>query len=259
MEFKDQLKKLRTKKNVTQEALGNAIHVSRSAVAKWETGLGLPNEDSVLALCEYFSVARSELFPDAETQEIMVAKNRKIRKHGRVIAILSALLSVVLFLVCVFQGVRLYDKKQETETLKTLFPTVTELYLEPKTEIITNNLTFKTESPPFRNEAYELPYDEWTEIYFEVIGDQRLFKKAYSLTPEFDGFEAFHLHHIKTFYHVDGDNGQQRMIYSIFIRAKNENVSEVSLTDIVFIYFPNGVLTEKSCVNQAVSLPVRIV
>ncbi len=259
MEFKDKLKKLRTEKSVTQEELGNAIHVSRSAVAKWEAGLGFPSEDSALALCEYFSVARSELFPHAETQKIMVAKNQKIRKHGRVIAILSALLSVVLIFICVFQGVQRYEKREEIKTLKTLCPTVTELYFEPKTEIITNNLTFNTESPLFRNEAYELPYDEWTEVYFEVVADQRLFQKAYSLTPEFDGFESFHLHHVKTFYHVDGDNGRQRMIYSVFIRAKDESVSELSLTDIVFVYLPNGVLTEKDCINQAVSLPVRIV
>lgn len=38
MEFKDKLKKLRTEKGISQQALADAIHISRSAVAKWENG-----------------------------------------------------------------------------------------------------------------------------------------------------------------------------------------------------------------------------
>ena len=36
MEFKDQLKNYRTARGISQQALADAIFVSRSAVAKWE-------------------------------------------------------------------------------------------------------------------------------------------------------------------------------------------------------------------------------
>lgn len=64
MEFKDRLKELRKQRDITQETLGRAIHVSRSAIAKWEAGLGIPSEDSIEALCAYFEVERMSLLPD---------------------------------------------------------------------------------------------------------------------------------------------------------------------------------------------------
>ena len=42
------LKELRNKKNISQEELGIIVHVSRSSIAKYENGLGLPSgEDFV--------------------------------------------------------------------------------------------------------------------------------------------------------------------------------------------------------------------
>ena len=75
MEFKDKLKSLREEKKLTQEALGNAIYVSRSAIAKWEAGLGLPSETSIDALCDFFGVDRLELFPNAKAENLLVNKN----------------------------------------------------------------------------------------------------------------------------------------------------------------------------------------
>ena len=54
MEFKDNLKKLRTEKGLTQAQLAEAIFVSRSTVAKWENGLGLPSVESMALLEAFF-------------------------------------------------------------------------------------------------------------------------------------------------------------------------------------------------------------
>ena len=54
MEFKDKLKRLRKERSVSQQALADAIFVSRSAVAKWENGLGLPSSASSEALAKHF-------------------------------------------------------------------------------------------------------------------------------------------------------------------------------------------------------------
>lgn len=61
MKFKNKLKELRLRNNLTQASLADIIFVSRSTIAKWEAGLGLPNEDSLDDLCNFFDVTREEL------------------------------------------------------------------------------------------------------------------------------------------------------------------------------------------------------
>ncbi len=59
--FKDNLKKLREKNNISQYQLAEEIYISRSAIAKWENGLGMPGEESIKVLCEYFKISEAEL------------------------------------------------------------------------------------------------------------------------------------------------------------------------------------------------------
>ena len=47
MEFSERLKELRSEKGISQAKLAADIHISRSAIAKWENGLGLPNDESL--------------------------------------------------------------------------------------------------------------------------------------------------------------------------------------------------------------------
>ena len=78
MEFKDNLKKLRTEKGLTQAQLAEAIFVSRSTVAKWENGLGLPGVESMALLEAFFGVTR-EALATSEPENVIVKKNRRIR------------------------------------------------------------------------------------------------------------------------------------------------------------------------------------
>lgn len=55
------------------------IFVSRSAVAKWENGLGLPSEESLAALAKFFGVPQA-FFQTDRPEEIVIEKNRKIKK-----------------------------------------------------------------------------------------------------------------------------------------------------------------------------------
>ena len=59
MEFGTRLKELRAEKGVSQAKLAADIHISRSAVAKWENGLGLPNDESLRMLSEPVNPAAS--------------------------------------------------------------------------------------------------------------------------------------------------------------------------------------------------------
>ena len=96
MEFKDHLKRLREEHKISQQGLADAIFVSRSAVAKWENGLGIPNDESYRALLAYFQVTEEQL-PLCEGKDIEEenSENTSVRWILRGIAVTLALLLTV--------------------------------------------------------------------------------------------------------------------------------------------------------------------
>lgn len=99
MEFSEKLKELRSEKGISQAKLATDIHISRSAVAKWENGLGLPSDESLKMLAEYFGVTISELLPDKSNEEILVEKNKTIDKQKKVIIGFSLGCAIGLFVL----------------------------------------------------------------------------------------------------------------------------------------------------------------
>ena len=96
MLFQDTLKELRKKKGISQYDLADALNISRSVIAKWETGLTLPSEESIRLLMDYFNVSREELFKNEETETIIVKKNVSISKMKKLIISLSSALVVLI-------------------------------------------------------------------------------------------------------------------------------------------------------------------
>lgn len=87
MEFSRKLKKLRMEKGISQQNLANMIFVSRSAVAKWENGLGLPSEESVAALADFFGVSQ-EFFKTDRPEMTVIEKNKKKSKNYPALCVL---------------------------------------------------------------------------------------------------------------------------------------------------------------------------
>ena len=85
MEFKENLKQLRLQKGLTQAQLAEKLFVSRSTVAKWENGLGLPNPESMATLEKLFDIVAEEL-ATKEPEGVIVKKNRKLRWIGQIVA-----------------------------------------------------------------------------------------------------------------------------------------------------------------------------
>ena len=77
MEFRENLKRLRKERGLTQAELAEQLFVSRSAVAKWENGLGLPSEETMAALEELFGVPMQEI-ATKEPEAVIVEKNRRL-------------------------------------------------------------------------------------------------------------------------------------------------------------------------------------
>lgn len=84
MEMKDKLKVLRQEKGLTQAQLAEILFVSRSTVAKWENGLGLPNADSMAALETLYGISREDV-ATSEPEAVIVEKNRRLRRFGQVL------------------------------------------------------------------------------------------------------------------------------------------------------------------------------
>lgn len=106
MELKDKLKKLRQDKGLTQAQLAEAIFVSRSTVAKWENGLGLPGPDSMAALEELFGISQEEV-ATTEPETVIVKKNRKLYIIGQValwVGVLAVTALVMLLPFAIHNG-----------------------------------------------------------------------------------------------------------------------------------------------------------
>ena len=102
MEMKDKLKKLRTERGLTQAQLAEVLFVSRSTVAKWENGLGLPGQESLQLLEQLYGISRQEV-STTEPEATIVAKNRQLHTVGQIIGWTVFLLIIILSLIVPIQ------------------------------------------------------------------------------------------------------------------------------------------------------------
>ena len=70
MTFSEKLKKLRREKGITQNELADAIFISRSMIAKYESGLAYPTRENAEKLAIFFDVELSDLFTKDENVQI---------------------------------------------------------------------------------------------------------------------------------------------------------------------------------------------
>lgn len=64
MTFAEKLKSLRKQAKISQEKLSEKLGVSRQAVTKWETGLGIPEIENIRAVSEFFEISIDELLSE---------------------------------------------------------------------------------------------------------------------------------------------------------------------------------------------------
>lgn len=64
MTFADKLQRLRKAKGLSQENIAEKCDVTRQSVSKWETGLGYPETEKLMVLCELLGVSLDYLLRD---------------------------------------------------------------------------------------------------------------------------------------------------------------------------------------------------
>ncbi len=100
MIFSEKLKKLRCERGISQAGLAEALHVSRSAVAKWENGLGMPSKESIAMIAEYFGISEDELVVKEGDH-----KTEKMSEKDKRVIIRAAIISVSLAIVLTIMGI----------------------------------------------------------------------------------------------------------------------------------------------------------
>lgn len=90
--FKDRLKQLRNENHLTQEELANKIHVSRSAICKWELGKGIPSDVNVEGLCDLFNV-KDDWLLDRQDLKTYIEKKRSVDKKIQITSTFGLIVS----------------------------------------------------------------------------------------------------------------------------------------------------------------------
>lgn len=109
-ELGTRIRALRKERGLTQEALAQALEVSRQAVTKWEDGSSLPSTANLFALSGFFGVPLAELTGTPEGAASLpnaasISKKQR-RIHAKVLKIGAWVLlaiSVPVLLICAVQ------------------------------------------------------------------------------------------------------------------------------------------------------------
>ena len=97
--FKDKLKELREKAGLSQEQLASIIYVSRSAIAKWESGNGVPSDVNLKAICDYFCVEEDYLLDREDLKEAISDLDQKQVNLKKIF--FSSIVFIILFCLIV--------------------------------------------------------------------------------------------------------------------------------------------------------------
>ena len=99
--FQDKLKNLRKEKDITQNELAKEIFVSRSLIAKFETGTVFPSREILEKIALYFDVPISELI-DQDEATLVAVEAQDISKKINLVALITILIIAASYSIIVF-------------------------------------------------------------------------------------------------------------------------------------------------------------
>lgn len=80
--FSTQLKKLRTVKNLSQDALSEQLFISRQSISKWENGDATPDLENLIKLAEVLEVSLDELVKGKTPEKIVERVVEKVESKS---------------------------------------------------------------------------------------------------------------------------------------------------------------------------------
>ena len=67
MTLGEKLKEARKQAGLSQEQLAEQLIISRSAISKWESDLGIPDIENLRALAEHLNISMESLLDDSQS------------------------------------------------------------------------------------------------------------------------------------------------------------------------------------------------
>jgi len=100
MEFNKKLQNLRKGRKLTQEQLAQKLHISRTAVSKWENSRGFPNIEALKNISKFFQVPIDQLLSGEELLDAADQdnRNRQIKLINLIFGFLDVILISLIFL-----------------------------------------------------------------------------------------------------------------------------------------------------------------
>lgn len=107
--FSEKLKSLRKEKGLTQEELASKTFISRSLIAKYETGVTYPTKENLEKLALFFNVDIDELIDNTETTcEFVNSKSiaEKINNICLIIVLIVSFFISIFIFIPIFEGIK---------------------------------------------------------------------------------------------------------------------------------------------------------
>lgn len=82
MTLGEKIKALRTRQGITQEAFAECLNVSRSAIAKWESDIGVPEIINLKAIAKTFGISIDELLDEEQEISLKVEMRTDIMEEN---------------------------------------------------------------------------------------------------------------------------------------------------------------------------------
>lgn len=125
--FKDKLKELRIQKGISQYELADKLFVSRSAIAKWENGNGIPSDVNLKAICEFFGVKEEWLLDRRDMKEMVENLDKK---NSKVLwFVLGIVTPLILVLISVFPMFVYRGQIQWVVVPRSIFSYISEIHI----------------------------------------------------------------------------------------------------------------------------------
>ena len=100
-----QIRALRTAKNLSQDGLAEKLYISRQAVSKWENGEATPDIDKLVQLAEIFDVSLDYLVLGKEPEkEILVEQKGKMNAWEFLSEYWWVVIPIMIFAFGLFAG-----------------------------------------------------------------------------------------------------------------------------------------------------------
>lgn len=164
----EKISKIRKEKGLTQKELAERIHVSASAVSKWENGTATPDVYTLKALAEVFEISVGDVVNEESTIDAVDKENktrggRKKKLFLSVIAVLCVCCMIFIIAIIMRNNTsgefeaRIVDEFLDTESKYRNYETIYHVVIEYEGDL-TEDFVFNY--PEAMRADYECHFDE---------------------------------------------------------------------------------------------------